>query len=79
MTKRYKTKVHGYNEWCSVKDALPEYEEEVLVCSEIDPEYMWFSHRSANPNVIRDEQQFCSDVKMPKITHWQRIKPLTKD
>lgn len=68
-----------YNEWQRVTATLPDYEEEVLVCNENNPEYMWFSHRSENPDVIRDEHQFCSCVKMPKITHWQRIKPLTKD
>ena len=65
-----------YNDWICVRDALPDYEEEVLVCSERDPAYMWFSHRSENPDVIRDEHQFCSGVRMPNITHWMRIKQL---
>lgn len=67
-----------YNEWQRVTEALPKYEEEVLVCSERDPEYMWFSHRSENTAVIRDEHQFCSGVKMPQITHWMRIKTLNE-
>jgi len=65
-----------YNQWQRVTEALPDYEESVLVCNEKDPECMWFDHRSIKEYVIRDEHQFCSIVHMPPITHWMRIKTL---
>lgn len=43
-----------YNEWISVKDELPEYEEVVLVCNEDEPSGMWLARRSSNPYEITE-------------------------
>ena len=65
-----------YNEWISVKDELPEYEEVVLVCNEDYPSCMWFERRSSNPYEITDSHKFvCFGLE---ATHWIRVKPLNK-
>ena len=46
-----------YNEWISVKDELPEYEEVVLVCNEDEPSCMWFARRSNDPCGFFDLQR----------------------
>lgn len=65
-----------YNEWISVKDELPEYEEVVLVCNEDKPSGMWLARRSSNPYEITDSHKFvCFGLE---VTHWTRVKPLNK-
>lgn len=44
--------------WISVEEALPEYEEEILVTYGND-EYS-LCHRSKNPNVLTDNNGFCN-------------------
>lgn len=65
-----------YNEWISVKDELPEYEEVVLVCNKDEPSCMWFARRSSNPHVSTDSHKFVSFGL--KVTHWQRVKQLNE-
>lgn len=66
-----------YNKWISVKDELPEYEEVVLVCNEDKPSGMWLARRSSNPYEITDSHKFvCFGLE---VTHWTRVKPLTRD
>lgn len=64
---------HGCNEWQDVDDNLPEYEEDVLVCDKRNPQEMWFTHRSANPKVLRDKNDFC-EIPDSRVTHWMRVK-----
>ena len=65
-----------YNEWISVKDELPEYEEVVLVCNEDEPRGRWLGLRSANPYEITDSHKFvCFGLE---VTHWQRVKQLNE-
>lgn len=65
-----------YNEWISVKDELPEYEEVVLVCNEDEPSCMWFARRSNDPHVSTDSHKFVSFGL--EVTHWQRVKQLNE-
>lgn len=67
-----------YNEWISVKDELPEYEEEVLVCNEGDPSHHWFTWRSSDPNVRTDGCDFVDFFCPEEVTHWMRIKQLNE-
>lgn len=69
-----------YNEWISVEDELPEYDESVLVCNENEADDMWFSHR-ANPKYVEcDEKDFSSPHEaFPVVTHWMRIKPISNE
>lgn len=62
------------SDWISVKERLPEFEEEVLVTNEENKE-ICFCHRSNNPSVITAEYKFCNYMLMP-VTHWQDIKKL---
>ena len=64
-----------YNEWQDADDNLPEYEEDVLVCDKRNPQEMWFTHRSANPKVLRDKNDFC-EIPNSRVTHWMRIKQI---
>ena len=67
-----------YGEWISVSEALPEYDEEVLVCDRVEPDTMWFAHRSDNPDVMRDSHQFCHAMPDLNVTHWMRIKQVNE-
>lgn len=63
------------SQWVSVEDSLPDYDEDVLVCNEYDPENMWFCHRSQRKEVMTAEYAFCNYTGT-QITHWMRIKEL---
>lgn len=67
-----------YGQWISVANELPEYDESVLACDIYEPDEMWFAHRSNNPNVIRDSNDFCYTLPDYSITHWMRIKPINQ-
>ena len=60
------------SDWISVKERLPEFEEEVLVTNDKNKE-IWFCHRSNDPSVKTAEYKFCNYMWMP-VTHWQEIK-----
>ncbi len=62
----------------SVKEILPEYELDVFVCDENNPSDMWFSHRSKEVNIKKDDNEFCTPLDC-NITHWQHIEELTKN
>ena len=47
-----------YNQWISVEEALPEYEEDVLIAYG-DDEYD-LCHRSNSPDVLTDINGFCN-------------------
>lgn len=59
------------NQWVSVGEALPNYEEDVLVTNDVGD--YWFSHRTENENVMQDENNFASVNGIFKITHWMPI------
>ena len=59
------------NQWISVEEALPDYEEDVLVTNDVGD--YWFSHRTENENVMRDENNFASVNGIFKITYWMPI------
>lgn len=61
--------------WISVKERLPEFDEEVLVTNDKNKEMWWFCHRSNDPSVTTAEYEFCNYMWMP-VTHWQEIKKL---
>jgi hypothetical protein len=67
------------NQWISVEEALPDYNEAVIGIDYM-PELDWddqtiiFVHRSNNPDVVTDKNKFC--VYPPsfcKVTHWMEI------
>ena len=58
------------NQWISVEDALPEYDEAVIVATG-HPFYS-FCHRSNKPNVQTDEAGWCNYTGM-KILAWMPI------
>ena len=59
-----------YNQWISVEEALPEYDEAVIVATG-HPFYS-FCHRSNKPNVQTDEDGWCNYTGM-KILAWLPI------
>lgn len=67
--------------WVSVEDALPEYDEDVLVCgtSDEDDFGFWAAHRTQNEEVLVDDNDFAMlGENYPQITHWRRINPPKK-
>lgn len=60
--------------WISVGEALPEYEEDVIVTNSYDD--YWFAHRSNNKKVIVDEYGFARTPTVLRITHWMHIPEL---
>lgn len=68
-------------DWIKVTDRLPEYEEEVLAAgyfpfsTEMD---MFFIHRTANDNVVRDANHFAI-IDGVRVTHWMPIVPPKED
>ena len=58
------------NQWISVKEALPEYDEAVIVATG-HPFYS-FCHRSNKPNVQTDKDGWCNYTGM-KILAWLPI------
>lgn len=69
---------HRYDTpWISVKDRLPDYDEQVLV---YNPDYdMYFNHRSDNPYVLTDSNGWCVLFPSDNITHWMPIPDLPND
>lgn len=68
--------VNADDGWVSVEDALPEYDEDVLVCgtSDEDDFGFWAAHRTQNEAVMVDDNDFAViGEKYPQITHWRRI------
>lgn len=66
-------------EWIKVEDALPEYEETVLVACFMDGEReITMRHRSNRECVQRDENDFAIIGDM-KITHWMPIPKIMED
>ena len=62
------------NQWISVDEALPDYEEDVIVTNSYDD--YWFAHRSNNEKVIVDEYGFARTPTVLRITHWMPIPSL---
>lgn len=65
------------NQWISVEEALPDYEEDVIVTNSYDD--YWFAHRSNNEKVIVDEYGFARTPTVLRITHWMPIPSLEGD
>ena len=63
-------------EWVSTEVALPEFDEEVLVCSEDFPNDVYRCQRTDNKSVQRDNHQFQLLPGVPYITHWLRLPSL---
>ena len=62
------------HQWISVEDALPEYDEAVLVIDKtgIEETGVYFSHRSNNPMVKTYENGFC-DIGMSEVMYWCEV------
>lgn len=63
-------------DWIKVEDRLPEYGEDVLVAGYFDgigDMETWFSHRSKNKNILRDNNDFVIYDERCIITHWMPI------
>lgn len=65
------------NQWISVDEDLPEYEEDVIVTNSYDD--YWFAHRSNNEKVIVDEYGFARTPTVLRITHWMPIPEMKGD
>lgn len=66
------------NQWISVEEALPEYEEVVMVIDGTDEDNLPVTaHRSPNKSdVVQDSHEFCLQWIGQKITHWMEIPQL---
>ena len=62
------------NQWISVEDVLPEYDEAVLVIDKtgIEETGVYFNHRSNNPMVKTYENGFC-DIGMSEVMYWCEV------
>ena len=62
------------HQWISVEDALPEYDEAVLVIDKtgIEETGVYFNHRSNNPMVKTYENGFC-DIGMSEVMYWCEV------
>ena len=62
------------NQWISVEEALPEYDEAVLVIDKtgIEETGVYFNHRSNNPMVKTYENGFC-DIGMSEVMYWCEV------
>jgi len=61
-------------QWISVEEALPKYEENVIVTNSYDD--YWLAHRSNKENVVKDEYGFARTPTVLRITHWMCIPSL---
>lgn len=61
------------NRWISVKECLPPFDLDVLVCDITKPNEMMFCHRSINPNVIINKDNWCLYIPDYNITHWMNV------
>lgn len=64
------------SDWIKVEDSLPELEEDVLVAGYFDgvgDMETWFSHRSKNKLLLRDNNDFAIYDEKAKITHWMKV------
>ena len=62
------------HQWISVEEALPEYDEAVLVIDKtgIEETGVYFNHRSNNPMVKTYENGFC-DIGMSEVMYWCEV------
>lgn len=65
------------NQWISVDEALPEYEEAVLVIDKLGVEDTgyYFNHRSNNPMVKTYKNGFC-DIGFEEVEYWMPVPEL---
>lgn len=65
------------NQWISVDEALPEYEEDVLVIDKLGVEDTgyYFNHRSNNPIVKTYKNGFC-DIGFEEVEYWMPVPEL---
>ena len=73
------------SDWVSVENGLPEYEEDVVVCSTKFPDIVYVTYRENRGNYseneftpIMDDNDFIlnSSELIGKITHWKLIEKL---
>ena len=62
------------NQWISVDEALPDYEEDVLVIDKLGVENTgyYFNHRSNNPMVKTYKNGFC-DIGFEEVEYWMPV------
>ena len=62
------------HQWIKVEEALPEYDESVLVIDKtgIEGTGVYFNHRSNNPMVKTYENGFC-DIGMSEVRYWCEV------
>lgn len=65
------------NQWISVDEALPDYEEGVLVIDKLGVENTgyYFNHRSNNPMVKTYKNGFC-DIVFEEVAYWMPVPEL---
>lgn len=61
------------NKWISVKEALPPFDLDVLVCDISKPDDMIYCHRSNNPLVKVGKDNWCLYIEDYNITHWMNV------
>ena len=73
------------SDWVSVEDGLPEYKEDVVVCSTNFPDIVYVTYRENRGNYseneftpIMDDNDFIlnSSELIGKVTHWKPIEKL---
>lgn len=75
--------IRGFNEgaeyalshqWIRVEEALPEYDEAVLIIDKtgIEGNGVYFNHRSNNPIVKTYENGFC-DIGLSEVMYWCEV------
>lgn len=68
------------NQWISVDEALPDYEEDVLVIDKLGVEDTgyYFNHRSNNPMVKTYKNGFC-DIGFEEVEYWMPVPELKEE
>lgn len=61
------------HQWIDVNKSLPEYEEDVIVTT--DGKDCWFTHRSNNPDVMRESHGFVV-YGWEEVRYWMPIPKL---
>lgn len=63
-----------FHQFISVEDALPEYDEAVLIIDKtgIEGNGVYFNHRSNNPIVKTYENGFC-DIGLSEVMYWCEV------